>query len=153
MSLCEVTLRRSYYHFVLIVLCHFAAFLALWLASIWIIIKVVFAAALIIYFCWYSLRYIIFQHASSINSIRLMTDQWRVKLGEQWVRAWPEGEVVVTSMLICFRLRVEGKHRPSYLILFPDSADPIELHAFRLRLILESSCLFGQKKGSSPEPE
>lgn len=83
----------------------------------------------------------------------MFNDQWRVQLDGEWLRAWPEGETVVTSALICFKLRVEDKHRPLYLILFPDSADPVELHAFRLRLILESSSLFVGEARSSQEPE
>ena len=110
--------------------------MALWLSSLWLIAKFALAVVLVSHCYRYCLRFITHKHCSSIRSIRLFDEQWRVLLDGRWFRAWPEGEVVVTSALICFKLRVEDKHHPSYLILFPDSADPDELHAFRLRLIL-----------------
>lgn len=142
-SLCEVNLRPSRYHLVIVALGHCAAFIALWLASLWLLVKFTLSIFLLIHLRQYYLRFIVHRHCLSIRSLRLLDDQWRVWVDGQWFRAWPKGEVVVTAPLICFQLSVEGKHRPVYLILFPDSADPMELHAFRLRLLLESPALFG----------
>ena len=126
-------------------LSHGAGFVALWLSSIWLVFKFALAIALAFHLYRYYLQFIAQKHPTSIFAIRLQEDQWRVNLAGVWYRAWPEGEIVVTSMLICFKLKVEGKRYPSYLILFPDSADPVELHGFRLRLILESHSLFDGK--------
>ncbi|WP_419834571.1 protein YgfX [Endozoicomonas atrinae] len=144
-SLCEVNLRSSRYHLVVMLLSHCAGFVALWLCSVWLIFKFTLATALAMHLYRYYLQFITQKLSNSISAIRLLEDQWRVNLSGVWYRAWPEGEIVVTSMLICFKLRVEGKRYPSYLILFPDSADPFELHGFRLRLILESHSLFDGK--------
>ena len=143
MSLCEVNLRSSRYHMGLMLLSHAAAFVALWLCSVWFIIKFTLAIVLLFHFYQYYLRFVSQKLPSTVFAIRLLEEQWRVNLAGIWYRAWPEGEIVVTSMLICFKLRVEGKRHPSYLILFPDSADPVELHGFRLRLMLESHAIFG----------
>ncbi|USE39057.1 hypothetical protein [Endozoicomonas sp. SCSIO W0465] len=126
-------------------LSHGAAFVALWLCSVWPIIRFVLSTALALHLYRYYLQFIARKLPTSISSIRLLEDQWRVNLAGVWYRAWPEGEIVVSSMLICFKLSVEGKRRPSYLILFPDSADPVELHGFRLRLILEPHSPFDGK--------
>ncbi len=124
---------------------HGAAIIALWLCSVWPVIKFALAMALALHFYRHYLQFIAQKLPASISAIRLLEDQWRVNLAGGWYRAWPEGEIVVTSMLICFKLKVEGKRHPSYLILFPDSADPVELHGFRLRLMLESHSLFDGK--------
>lgn len=142
-SFCEVNLRSSRYHQALMFLSHATAFVALWLCSVWFIIKFILTIVLLFHFYQYYLRFVSQKLPSTVSAIRLQGDQWRVNLAGIWYRAWPEGEIVVTSMLICFKLRVEGKCHPAYLILFPDSADPVELHGFRLRLMLESHALFG----------
>ncbi len=142
-SLCEVNLWRSRQHLLLALLSHGGALLALWLAAFGWGVKALLMVVVVVHFRYYHRRFIGCRHAAAIAAIRLMGDQWRVKLGEGWFRAWPQGEIVVTSMLICFRLQVEGKRRPAHLILFADSADPDELHGFRLRLMLESAALFG----------
>lgn len=124
---------------------HGAALLALWLCSIVLIFKVVLSALVVIHGHRYYRRFIARTHPLSISAVRLLDDEWRVRLGARWFRAWPEGEAVVTATLISFRLRIEDQRRPLCLILFPDSADPGQLHAFRLRLLLESATLFGQE--------
>lgn len=124
---------------------HGAALLALWLCSIVLIFKVVLSALVVIHGHRYYRRFIARTHPLSISAVRLLDDEWRVRLGARWFRAWPEGEAVVTATLISFRLRIEDQRRPLWLILFPDSADPGQLHAFRLRLLLESATLFGQE--------
>lgn len=144
-SLCEVNLRRSRYQLVLMLLSHGAGFVALWLSSILLILKYALAMALALHLYRYYLQFIAQKLPTSIFAVRLQEDQWRVNLAGVWYRAWPEGEIVVTSMLICFKLRVEGKRHPSYLILFPDSADPVELHGFRLKMMLDSFSLFDGK--------
>lgn len=144
-SLCEVNIRSSRYLLVLMLLSHVTAFIALWLCSVWPVVKFALAMGIALHLYRYYLQFIVQKLPGSISAIRLLEDQWRVNLAGTWYRAWPEGEIVVTSMLICFKLRVEGKRYPSYLILFPDSADPAELHGFRLRLMLESHSLFGSK--------
>ncbi|WP_422448374.1 protein YgfX [Endozoicomonas sp. ALB091] len=144
-SLCEVNVRSSRYHLVLMLICHGAACIALWLCSVWPVVKFALAMVLALHFYRRYLQFIAQSLPTSISVIRLLEDQWRVNLAGAWYRAWPEGEIVVTSILICFKLRVEGKPHPSCLILFPDSADPVELHGFRLRLMLESHSLFGGK--------
>ncbi|WP_257266514.1 protein YgfX [Endozoicomonas sp. ONNA2] len=141
-SLCEVTVRSSRYHLILLLVSHSAAFVALWLCSVWPVFKFALAIAVVFHCYRHYLQFIARKRPTSIAAIRLLEDQWRVNLAGVWYRAWPEGEVVVTSVLICFKLRVEGKRHPSFLILFPDSADPVELHGFRLRLMLESDALF-----------
>ena len=142
-SLCELNLRRSRQHLLLAAVSHGAALLALWLAAVGGGVKGLLMGVVVVHFCYYYRRFIVCNHPGSISAIRLMGDQWRVKLGKTWLRAWPKGEVVVTSLLICFRLRVEGRRHPSHLIVFADSADLTELHGFRLRLLLESTALFG----------
>jgi len=130
---------------------HGTALLALWLCSVALLVKVALSAFVLFHGHHYYHRFIARSHPLSIGAVRLLEDQWRVRLGARWFRAWPEGEAVVTGLLISFRLSVEGQRRPLWLILFPDSADPDELHAFRLRLLLESATLFGS--GDSPGPE
>ena len=136
-------MRHSTYHLGLAVSSHGAALLALWLCGVALSVKVVLSALVLCHGRRYYQRFIVRTHPLSINAVRLLDDQWRVRLGTRWFRAWPGGEVVVTGLLISLRLRVEGQRRPVWLILFPDSADPDELHAFRLRLLLESATLFG----------
>ena len=108
-----------------------------------LLVKVVLSALVVVHGHRYYQRFIARTHPLSISAVRLLDDQWRVRLGARWFRAWPEGEAVVTATLISFRLRIENQRRPLWLILFPDSADPVQLHAFRLRLLLESATLFG----------
>lgn len=122
---------------------HGAALLALWLCCIVLFFKVVLSALVVVHGHRYYRRFIARTHPLSISAVRLLDDEWRVRLGLRWFRAWPEGEAVVTATLISFRLRIENQRRPLWLILFPDSADPVQLHAFRLRLLLESATLFG----------
>lgn len=122
---------------------HGAALLALWLCCIVLFFKVVLSALVVVHGHRYYRRFIARTHPLSISAVRLLDDEWRVRLGARWFRAWPEGEAVVTATLISFRLRIENQRRPLWLILFPDSADPVQLHAFRLRLLLESATLFG----------
>lgn len=124
---------------------HGAALLALWLCCIVLFFKVVLSALVVIHGHRYYRRFIARTHPLSISAVRLLDDEWRVRLGARWFRAWPEGEAVVTATLISFRLRIEDQRRPLWLILFPDSADPGQLHAFRLRLLLESATLFGRE--------
>ena len=124
---------------------HGAAMLALWLCCIVLFFKLVLSALVVIHGHRYYRRFIARTHPLSISAVRLLDDEWRVRLGTRWFRAWPEGEAMVTATLISFRLRIENQRRPLWLILFPDSADPVQLHAFRLRLLLESATLFGQE--------
>ena len=124
---------------------HGAALLALWLCCIVLFFKVVLSALVVIHGHRYYRRFIARTHPLSISAIRLLDDEWRVRLGARWFRAWPEGEAVVTATLISLRLSIENQRRPLWLILFPDSADPGQLHAFRLRLLLESATLFGRE--------
>lgn len=124
---------------------HGAALLALWLCCIVLFLKVVLSALVVIHGHRYYRRFIARTHPLSISAVRLLDDEWRVRLGARWFRAWPEGEAMVTATLISFRLRIEDQRRPLWLILFPDSADPGQLHAFRLRLLLESATLFGRE--------
>lgn len=124
---------------------HGAALLALWLCCIVLFFKVFLSALVVIHGHRYYRRFIARTHPLSISAVRLLDDEWRVRLGARWFRAWPEGEAVVTATLISFRLRIEDQRRPLWLILFPDSADPGQLHAFRLRLLLESATLFGRE--------
>ncbi len=124
---------------------HGAAVLALWLCCIVLFFKLVLSALVVIHGHRYYRRFIARTHPLSISAVRLLDDEWRVRLGTRWFRAWPEGEAMVTATLISFRLRIENQRRPLWLILFPDSADPVQLHAFRLRLLLESATLFGQE--------
>lgn len=144
MSLCEVNLQHSACHLGLAALCHGAALLALWWCSLALLAKIVLSALVAIHGHRYYTRFIVRAHPLSIAAVRLLDDQWWVRHGERWSRAWPEGEVVVTGVLITLRLSVEGLRRPLWLILFSDSADPAELHAFRLRLLLESATIFGR---------
>ena len=113
-----------------------------------LLVKVVLSALVVVHGHRYYQRFIARTHPLSISAVRLLDDQWRVRIGESWFRAWPEGEALVTATLISFRLSIENQRRPSWLILFPDSADPDQLHAFRLRLLLESTTLFGPSRES-----
>ena len=144
-SLCEVYLQHSRYHLGVAALSHVAALLALWLCSVMLLVKVVLSALVVVHGHHYYRRFIARTHPLSISAVRLLDEEWRVRLGARWFRAWPEGEAVVTATLISFRLSIENQRRPSWLILFPDSADPDQLHAFRLRLLLESATLFGRE--------
>ena len=144
-SLCEVYLQHSRYHLGVAALSHGAAMLALWLCCIMLFFKLVLSALVVIHGHRYYRRFLARTHPLSISAVRLLDDEWRVRLGTRWFRAWPEGEAMVTATLISFRLSIENQRRPSWLILFPDSADPDQLHAFRLRLLLESATLFGQE--------
>ena len=94
--------------------------------------------AITVYAWEYHRLYIQLTHKHSIQMVRLINNQWRIKRQGQWSRAWPKGEVVVTPLLISCRMKLEGKHYPVYLILFPDSAETSELHGLRLKLILDS---------------
>ena len=94
----------------------------------------------------YSVRYfrqlIVLTHPDSIRTVRLIDDRWRIKTNRGWFQAWPEGEVVATSFLMCCRFRLEGRKYPVFLILLPDSADIRELHGLRLKLMLDgNACL------------
>ncbi len=144
-------MRYSAYHLGLAVSSHSAALLALWLCGVALLVKVVLSALVLCHGRRYYQRFIVRAHPLSINAVRLLDEQWRVQLGTRWFRAWPDGEAVVTGLLISFRLRVEDQRRPAWLMLFPDSADPDELHAFRLRLLLESATLFGTRSSSESE--
>ncbi|WP_366556857.1 protein YgfX [Endozoicomonas ascidiicola] len=151
-KLCEVHLKPSRYRLLISLFSHIAAMIALWLSSLSFLTAFLLTLLIMVLMVWGYRRYLCLNQAHSLSAIRLFDNQWRVRIGGQWLRAWPKGDAVVTSFLICFRLQPEGNRRSCYLVLFPDSADPIELHAFRLRLLLDGPVLFSGKHENSPEP-
>ncbi|MGB1271944.1 MAG: protein YgfX [Endozoicomonas sp.] len=151
--LCEVNTHPSRCLFLLAAGSHGTAIVALWLSSLLVLGKVLLTTVLLIHLFYFLHRYILLKHGLSVLAVRLYQDHWRVQLAGGWHRAWPAGEVVVTSFLICMKMKCEGSHRPVSLILFPDSGSAAELHGLRLRLMLDRSRLFPGGKDDCPGSE
>lgn len=119
------------------------AVLAAFLLSALPHILIVFLLALTVCFLVrYGRQFIFLTHPYSIRTIRLIGDRWRVRTNTGWYQAWPEGDVVATSFLMCCRFKLEGERQPVFMILLPDSADIRELHGLRLKLMLDAgACL------------
>ena len=138
MNLFEVNLQPSRCLLLLLQACLGAAYAALWLCNLPWGLSFLVAAGLTAFAYRYYQRFIQLNHKNSIKAVRIIGDQWYIKRNSQWCRAWPKGELVVTSFLICCRLHIEGDRCPLYLILCADSAKDKELHAFRLKLMLDA---------------
>lgn len=137
-TLFEVNLQLSRYLLFLLLACLGAAYTALWLCALPLIIKIMIGFLVAAYAGEYYCLYIGLSHKRSIRAVRLINNQWLIRQKEGWYRAWPSGEVVVTSGLICCRMKVDGVRHPSYLMLMADSAVAEELHALRLKLMLDA---------------
>ncbi|MGB0360830.1 MAG: protein YgfX [Endozoicomonas sp.] len=148
--LCEVNFKVSRYYLMIIVLSHIAAAVAVWLASLSLAAALLLTAVLLVHLGYNYWHYAYLRQSFGLTAIRLLDGQWRVCTNGRWVRAWPKGEVVATSLLICLKLRLEGNRKTCYLILFSDSANQAELHALRLRLLLDRSALASGQNESSP---
>lgn len=141
-SLSEVNLKPSRRLLMVLLSGLSAACAALWLADISLLYKTLILVLLSVKGLDYYRRYISLTHPKSILGVRLLEDRWMLRFQNGWVPAFPCGEAVVTSFLMCLRLRVKGQRWPVSLILFSDGADPRELHSLRIRLMLDSQvCL------------
>lgn len=148
-SLSEVNLRPSRVLACGLLFCLSAVFAAVSFLALpvypKILLLVLVAGFGVRYFC----EFVAFSHSNSIRTVRLFEDRWRIKTNRGWFQAWPKGEVVATSFLMCCRFKLEGQRQPVFMILLPDSADVRELHGLRLRLMLDASACLNPE--NSPE--
>ncbi len=152
LNLIEVNFHFSRQLLVLFILCHGAGLLALSLANIAFGVKILISLFLLLHFVLVSRRYVFLKSSESLQSVRLLNNQWRVKTSRGWQRAWPKGEVVVTAMLICFRMTVEDKTHPVSMILCSDGAGREEIHKLRLKLILDADACLRTKTDKAIHP-
>ena len=110
-------------------------------------LKVVLLALIFLYSVQYFRQFVILTHSDSIRTIRLIEDRWRIKTNRGWFQAWPERDVVATSLLMCCRFKLEGRHQPVFMLLLPDSADFRELHGLRLKLMLDANACLNPDNG------
>lgn len=84
-------------------------------------------------------RHILRTGTFAVRAIRFYQGRWRVNRGGQWLLAWPQGQAFVSRFLMCFTLRLNSidSRQSVAVVVFPDSAKPRQIHALRLRLLLD----------------
>ncbi|WP_263078779.1 hypothetical protein [Endozoicomonas sp. Mp262] len=138
-ELLEVNLGTSVIHLVAYALIHCAALLMLSLSALtwpWVLLLFLFQC---VFAYFYSKRHIFRLNPASISAVRYYDGQWRINRGGNWILAWPYRQAFVSPLLICFNVRLyrENSNQIASVIIFPDSANPIQIHALRLQLLID----------------